>query len=109
MEYAHVWCTVKSLLCICPPRPNPDFHTRHLVEGTWLEINLVHVKELSCSTHIMKKVPPQSAVQERLVGSLWALRPMGPSRRPRTLHTTTRRTRQHTIKLTLHLREDICL
>lgn len=69
--------------------------------------NLVRVKELSCSTHIMKKMPPQSAVQERLVGSSCVCRPIGPSRRPRKLHTTTRRTTKHTAKVTLHLKEDI--
>lgn len=51
----------------------------------------------------MKKTPPQSAVQERLVGSWCARRPMGPSRRPRKLHATTRRTAQHKARLTLHL------
>lgn len=109
MEDACLLCTVKLPLCMCPPPPNYYFHTKHLVEAAWLDNNLVHVKELSCSTHIMKKMPPQSAVQERLVGSSLACRPMGPSRRPRRLHTTTRRTRKHTVKPTLHLREDICL
>lgn len=93
------WCKVKWVLCICPPPPLPhaDFHPGIRVR----------VKEWSCSTHIMKKTPPQSAVQERLVGSSCAFRPMGPSKRPRKLHTTTRRTTKHTAKQTLHLREDI--
>lgn len=89
-----VWCTlltasVRLSSCVCPPH-------HHLV--TWC-----NVQELSCSTHIIRKMPPQSAVQERLVGSSCVCRPMGPSRRPRELHTTTRRTTKHTAKATLHL------
>lgn len=51
----------------------------------------------------MRKVPPQSAMQERFVGSALGVRPKGPRTRPRTLHTTTRRTTQHMAMHTLHL------
>lgn len=60
-------------------------------------------EKISSSTHIMRKVPPQLAVQERFVGSALDFRPGGPRTRPRRLHTTTRRTTQHTIKHTPHL------
>lgn len=54
-------------------------------------------------THIMKKVPPQSAVQERSVGSEFGRRPRGPRSRPRRLHSTTKRTTQDTIRNIVHL------
>lgn len=55
------------------------------------------------STHIMRKMPPQSAVQERFVGSALDVRPRGPRTRPRRLHTTTRRTTAHRSTYTAHL------
>lgn len=98
-------------LCTRPGHKTQIF-IRAFDQGHCLDINLVHVfdgkDELTglngwatrsyYSTHIMKKMPPQSAVQERLVGSTLEFRPTGPSRRPSTLHTTTRRTREHTVK-----------
>lgn len=54
-------------------------------------------------TYIMKKVPPQSAVQERSMGSTFGCRPRGPRTRPRRLHSTTSRTTQDTIRNTIHL------
>lgn len=55
----------------------------------------------------MKKVPPQSAVQERFVGFSFGFRPIGPRARPRRLHTTTRRTKQHRTTHTAHLEKHI--
>lgn len=60
-------------------------------------------EDISSGTHIMRKMPPQSAVQERLVGSALDFRPIGPRSRPKRLHTTTRRTAQHRIRHTSHL------
>lgn len=57
------------------------------------------------STHIMRKMPPQFAVQERFIGSSFGFRPRGPRTKPRTLHTTTRRTTQHRVTHTLHLKK----
>lgn len=54
-------------------------------------------------THIIRNVPPQSAVQERFVGSVLERRPSGPKTRPRRLHSTTRRTTQQMTKHTPHL------
>lgn len=53
----------------------------------------------------MKKMPPQSAMHERLVGSALGERPRGPTTRPRKLHTTTRRMTQQMATHTLHLRK----
>lgn len=103
-------------LCTCPG-DKIQILIRAFGQGHWQDINLVHFfngkdkltglndsATRSCySTHIMKKTPPQSAVQERLVGSTLEFRPIGPSRRPSTLHTTTRRTTQHTPKAPFHL------
>lgn len=60
-------------------------------------------------THIMRKMPPQSEVQERLVGSTLGERPRGPIIRPRMLLATTRRTRQHRATPTLHLRVNVTI
>lgn len=57
----------------------------------------------SDSTYAMRKVPPQSAVLDRSVGSSFGLSPTGPKNRPRRLHTTTRRTEQLRIIHTPHL------
>lgn len=68
-----------------------------------------HVAETNptqqASTHIMRKVPPQSDVPERAEGFALGVRPRGPRTRPRKLHTTTRRTTLHTATQTPHLKE----
>lgn len=96
----------KRKLKPAPLQTHPGQRRSRLVTKYIFNVSLQEMKStFKHNAHIMRKMPPQFAVEERFVGASFGFRPSGPRIKPRRLHTTTRRTTQHTATHVHHLKK----